>query len=123
MFELDEASSSVDALPAWQVIWSMVRYRPRLWLGNLGSLLVILLLWQVPALLMRQFFDLLTGDAQVSLGIWSIVALLFASEIGRIVGIYGVLRTNVPFFVHTMTLLRKNLLKNILRRPGASALA
>jgi len=118
----DETHKEINALPAWQVIWSMVRYRPRLWLGNLGSLLVILLLWQVPALLMRHFFDLLTGDAQVSLGIWSIVALLFVSEIGRIVGIYGALRTNVPFFVHTMTLLRKNLLKNILRRPGASAL-
>jgi ABC-type multidrug transport system fused ATPase/permease subunit len=48
--------------------------------------------------------------------------LSFASEIGTLLGIYGLISTNVPFFMHTMTLLRKNLLKHILRRPGASAL-
>jgi ATP-binding cassette subfamily B protein len=115
-------SDEINALPAWQIIWRMIRYRPRLWLGNLGSLLVILLLWQVPALLMRHFFDLLTGDAQISLGIWSIVALLLASAVGRIMGMYGLISRAIPFFAHTTTLLRKNLLKNILRRPGASAL-
>jgi ATP-binding cassette subfamily B protein len=112
----------VGTLPAWKVILRMIRYRPWLWLGNLGCMLVLLLLWQVPALLMRQFFDLLTGDAPVRLGIWSIVALLFASEVGRVLSIYGLISTNVPFFVHTMTLLRKNLLTHILKRPGASAL-
>jgi ATP-binding cassette subfamily B protein len=117
-----DTAKKVDSLPAWQVIWRMIRYRPWLWLGNLGCMLVLLLLWQVPALLLRQFFDLLTGDAPVSLGIWSIVALLFASELGRILGLYGIISTNVPFFVHTMTLLRKNLLTHILKRPGASAL-
>ena len=37
-------------------------------------------------------------------------------------GIYGLITTNTPFFMNTMTLLRKNLLRHILRRPGASAL-
>jgi len=118
----DKTREEISALPAWRVILRMVRYRPWYWLGNLASLLVFMLLCQVPGLVTRAFFDRLTGDAQVSLGIWSIVALLFASEFGRIAGVYGILSTNVPFFVHTMTLLRKNLLKHILRRPGASAL-
>ena len=118
----DETHKKINALPTWRVIWRIIRYRPWLWLGNLGCMLVLLLLWQVPALLMRQFFDLLTGDAPVRLGIWSIVALLFASEVGRVLSIYGLISTNVPFFVHTMTLLRKNLLTHILKRPGASAL-
>ena len=56
------------------------------------------------------------------MNLWSIVALLFAAEIGSILGIYGLVTTNVPFFMNTMTLLRKNLLRHILRRPGASAL-
>jgi ATP-binding cassette subfamily B protein len=120
--KVQDTGREVDTLPAWQVIWRMIRYRPWLWLGNLGCMLVLLLLWQVPALLLRQFFDLLTGGAPVRLGMWSIVALLFASEVGRIVGTYGIISTNVPFFVHTMTLLRKNLLTHILKRPGASAL-
>jgi ATP-binding cassette subfamily B protein len=118
----DETEKRVDALPAWRVILSMIRYRPWLWLPNLGAMLVLMLLWQVPPLITREFFNLITGDAPARLGMWSIVALLFASEAGRILGIFGLVSTNVPFFVHTMTLLRKNLLKNILKRPGASAL-
>ena len=71
---------------------------------------------------MREFFNLLSGDARVGLDLWTIIALLFAAEIGSVLGIFGLILTNVPFFVHTMTLLRKNLLRHILRRPGASAL-
>jgi ATP-binding cassette subfamily B protein len=118
----DETEKKIGALPAWRVILSMIRYRPRLWLANLGAMLFLMLLWQVPPLVTREFFNLITGDAPAHLGIWSIVALLFASEAGRVAGIFGLVSTNVPFFVHSMTLLRKNLLKNILKRPGASAL-
>lgn len=71
---------------------------------------------------MREFFNLLSGEAKVSFDLWTIIALLFAAEIGGVLGIFGLILTNVPFFVNTMTLLRKNLLKHILRRPGASAL-
>jgi ATP-binding cassette subfamily B protein len=54
--------------------------------------------------------------------LWTLVAFLFAAEVGRLLGIYGLVMTNVPFFGATLTLLRKNLLRHILRRPGASAL-
>ncbi|MBN1287144.1 MAG: ABC transporter ATP-binding protein, partial [Anaerolineae bacterium] len=111
-----------SAPPAWKVILTMVRFRPTLWLMNLGSMLVLMLFWQVPGLLTREFFNLLTGDAPVTFDIWAIIAFLFGSELVRIMGILGLVSTNVPFFVHSMTLLRKNLLMHILKRPGASAL-
>ncbi len=120
--QVNNTDSRVDTLPTWKVILKMVRYRLGLWLINLASMLMLTVFWQLPGIVMRGFFDLLTGDAQVGLGVWSIVALLFACELGRVLGIYGLISTNVPFFVHTMTLLRKNLLKHILKRPGASAL-
>ena len=110
------------ALPAWKVIFKTIQYRPGLWFANLFAMLVTMLFYQVPGLAMREFFNLLSGDAQTGLNLWSIIALLFTAEFGSILGIYGLITTNVPFFVHTMTLLRKNLLKHILRRPGASAL-
>ena len=111
-----------QALPPWKVIWAMVRYRPGLWLLNLASMILITIFWQLPAVIMRQFFDLLTGQEHVRLGIWAIIALTVASHVGRQLGLLGLVRTNAPFFVHTMTLLRKNLLKHILHRPGALAL-
>lgn len=109
-------------LPAWLVIWKMVRYRLGFWLINLAAMMVLTAFWQLPGIVMRIFFNLLTGEAPVHLDVWAIVVLLFSFEVGRALGIYGLIRTNVPFFVHTMTLLRKNLLTHILRRPGASAL-
>ena len=116
------APSERTTLPTWRVVLDMVRYRKGLWLGNLVSMIVLTVFWQLPGLLMRDFFNYITGDAPVRLGLWSMVALLFAFEVGRALGVLGLISTNVPFFVHTMTLLRKNLLRHILRRPGASAL-
>ncbi|MBN1180198.1 MAG: ABC transporter ATP-binding protein [Anaerolineae bacterium] len=109
-------------MPTWKVILRMIQYRPRLWLINLAAMLVLMLSFQLPALMQRAFFDMLTGDAPAGLTIWSLVAIWAAAEVGRSLGMFGLFKTNVPFFVHTMTLLRKNLLVHILRRPGASAL-
>ena len=112
----------INALPAWKVIVKTILFRRWLWLANMLAMLITMLFYQIPGLAMREFFNLLSSDSQLGLNIWSIIVLLFAAEFGSILGIYGLITTNVPFFVHTMTLLRKNLLKHILRRPGASAL-
>jgi ATP-binding cassette subfamily B protein len=120
--ESANAEEEVSALPAWKVILKMIQFRPRLWLGNLGAMFVLMLGFQLPALAMRAFFDLLTNEGQVSFGIWSFLAMLFASEVSRILGVFGLISTNVPFWCNAMTLLRKNMLRQILRRPGASAL-
>jgi len=84
----------------------MIRFQPKIWLANLLARIIATLFFQVPGLLMREFFNMLTGDAQVGLDLWTIVALLFTAEMGSILGIYGMIVTNVPFFVNTMTLLR-----------------
>lgn len=121
----DTDQSEVDrktTLPTWLVIWKMIRYRPRLWLLNLAAMLLLNLFWQAPGLIMREFFNLLSDGASARFDIWTLVAFMFAGEIVRMIGIWGLIRTNVPFFVHTMTMLRKNLLRYILKRPGASAL-
>jgi ATP-binding cassette subfamily B protein len=109
-------------LPAWRVILRMVRYRRDLWLGNWLAMMAAMLFYQIPGLALREFFNTLSGNTQTGMNLWTIIALLFAAEIGSILGIYGLIATNTPFFMNTMTLLRKNLLRHILRRPGASAL-
>lgn len=47
---------------------------------------------------------------------------ILSSELIQLSGVLGLIRTNTPFFVHTMTMLRRNMLRHILRRPGAAAL-
>ena len=58
----------------------------------------------------------------MALGIWGILALVVATFFGRVIGAYGFYYADVPLFAEIATLLRKNLLKHILRRPGASPL-
>jgi ABC-type multidrug transport system fused ATPase/permease subunit len=90
--------------------------------GDLLAMLFLMLFYQIPGLVLREFFNSLSGSTQTGMNLWTIVALLFAAEIGSVLGMYGLITTNTPFFMNTMTLLRKNLLRHILRRPGASAL-
>jgi ATP-binding cassette subfamily B protein len=109
-------------LPAWKVILKMVRYRRDLWSANWLAMIFLMLFNLIPGLILREFFDSLSGATQTGMNLWTIVALLFTVELGNTLGIYGLISTNTPFFMNCMTLLRKNLLRHILRRPGASAL-
>ncbi len=117
------SETKVPALPAWRVILAMVRFRLWYWTVDFFSVLLVRLMWQiVPGLLLREFFNLLTGDAAVTFGIWAILAFTLATLLGRTLAEYGFLYADVPLFSETAYLLRRNLLKYILRRPGASPL-
>ena len=113
----------VPALPAWRVIWEMMTFRPWLWFVDLWCVALIRFCWQVaPALIIKAFFDMITGEAQLTFGIWAIIAFSVATWIGRVIASYGFYYADVPIFADMSTLLRKNLLRYILRRPGAAQL-
>jgi ATP-binding cassette subfamily B protein len=109
-------------IPIWKVVWRTIVYRRRFWILNLISMLFLNVFWQAPGLIMREFLNQLTHNGAAHIGLWTLIALVFATELARLAGIWGLTQTNVPFFVHSMTLLRKNLLRYILKRPGAKAL-
>src|SRR5512139_420689 len=114
---------SIPSLPAWRVIGEMIRFRPWYWFVDLVSVALVRFCFQIaPALIIKAFFDMLTGDAQVTFGIWAIIALSIATWLGRVAGSYGFYYADVPIFADIPTLLRKNLLRYILKRPGASSL-
>jgi ATP-binding cassette subfamily B protein len=113
----------IPALPAWKVAWELIRFRPWLWIVDLLSVGLSRLGGQIaPALIMKAFFDMLTGNAPLTFGIWAVIAGLFAIWLGRLLSTYGFYWADVPIFADMGTLLRKNLLQHILKRPGASQL-
>jgi ATP-binding cassette, subfamily B, bacterial len=120
---LDPNELDVPALPAWKVIYRMIRFRPRLWFVDFLSVALIRFCWQVaPALILQAFFNMVTGDSALTFSIWTIVAFFIAVWVGRVVASYGFYYADVPIFAEMNTLLRKNLLGHILKRPGASQL-
>ncbi|RIK29772.1 MAG: ABC transporter ATP-binding protein [Anaerolineae bacterium] len=111
------------SLPAWKVIWEMIRFRPWLDVIDFFSVALFRFAAQIaPALIIKAFFDMLTGEATLTLGIWAIVSFLVATWLGRVVASYGFYYADVPIFNEMDTLIRKNLLTHILKRPGASQL-
>jgi len=115
---------NASTLPAWQVILAMIRFRLRYWLIDLVSVLLFRLAWQIlPGLALKLFFDLLTGAAPTGSTIWMVVAILAVTFVMRTLGGFGFYYADVPIFAEISTLLRKNLLQNILRQPGALPLS
>lgn len=109
-------------LPAWYVIWRLIRFRWGYFLGNFIAMMVLNAGFMIPGFVLRWFFNLLSGHAPTGFTVWTLVALMFISEVVVRLGVLGLTLTNVPFFIHATTLLRRNLLRHILHRPGASAL-
>jgi ATP-binding cassette subfamily B protein len=114
---------NVAALPTWKVIGEMIRFRPWLWIVDFFSVALVRFSGQIaPALIIKAFFDMLTGDKPLTFGIWAVVAFFVATWLGRVLATYGFYHADVPIFADMSTLLRKNLLRHILNRPGASQL-
>lgn len=114
---------NIPSLPAWKVIHQMIRFRPWLWFVDLISVALIRFCWQVaPALILQAFFDMISGEKPLAFGVWAVVAFFIATWFGRVLASYGFYYADVPIFAEMNTLLRKNLLQHILKRPGASQL-
>ncbi|MCC6454039.1 MAG: ABC transporter ATP-binding protein [Caldilineaceae bacterium] len=108
--------------PTWKFIWGIITFRGRYYLFNNIAFIVMILGWLVPGLITREFFNLITPDAQARFDVVSLLAILLASGIVRVFGVFGLVRTNTPFEYHNHALLHRNMLGRILQQPGARAL-
>jgi ATP-binding cassette, subfamily B, bacterial len=110
-------------LPPWKVFFSIVRFRPWFCFVDFISILIIRAMTQLaPGLIIQAFFNLLTGKASTGFNLGTVVALLFATYIGHVIGEYGFVYADVPISADVNTWLRRNILKYILKRPGATSL-
>jgi ATP-binding cassette subfamily B protein len=76
----------------------------------------------VPGLIAKAFFDRLTGEAPVGLDPWALIALLLMVAAGRIVLVFCGALADIQHRFTMSALVRRNLLAQVLRRPGARAL-
>ncbi len=117
-----ESKDSRPKLQTWRYLWRLTRFRPGLYL-LLGVLETMFfgVTPQITGFLIRAFFDKLTGDSPVNMGVYSIVALLVATAVARVIFIFGDVAVYFRFRYAIAALLRKNLFEHILDRPGARA--
>jgi ATP-binding cassette subfamily B protein len=115
-------NETTHSLPIWRHTARLVGNAP--WLYLLHGVLwgVMNLSGLLPGLIARAFFDTLTGRAQFLLGTTGLLGLLVLLAAGRSVLwlIAGFVEIVMRF---TMSgVVRRNLLRHLLRRPGAQAL-
>jgi ATP-binding cassette subfamily B protein len=113
---------SIKTMPVWKLIWRVIWFKRVYFAFNLLFMLILMLAGQIPSLAIREFFNHITEGAAIRLSIPMIIFALFLGEAVRTAGRWGLVHTNVPFFNYVCILLRQNMLRHILRRPGARAL-
>jgi ATP-binding cassette subfamily B protein len=109
-------------LSTWRYLAKMASNRPRLYLLHAGLWGVMNLSALLTGLIASAFFDALTRHAHVSIGTTGLIALLMVIAVGRAALwlIAGCVEIIVRFMMSG--LLRRNLLRHVLNRPGARAL-
>ncbi|HEX3723972.1 MAG TPA: ABC transporter transmembrane domain-containing protein, partial [Nitrolancea sp.] len=109
-------------LPTWRYLVTMAQRRPRLYWSHLLSFAFIHVSPLLPGLIALAFFDTLTGKAHDRIGTSGLILLYLAFTLVR-TGVWlaaGYYEINMRF--QMSGLLRRNLLRQLLERPGAAAL-
>jgi ATP-binding cassette subfamily B protein len=105
----------------WQLYARLAGYRPWLYAINCLGIIVVFLVEIGTGFVLRAFFDALSQQRPAELGLWALVALLFATALARILGILTCFMTNSTFIFSSGALLLRNVVAGILRQPGAQA--
>jgi ATP-binding cassette subfamily B protein len=109
-------------LPTWRYLMKMVRYK--LWLYLLHGVLwgTYTMSALLAGLIARAFFDTLTGQAPMPIGTTGLVMLLVVLAVSRVALWLTAGFVEILMRFTMSGLVRRNLLRHILERPGAQAL-
>jgi len=106
----------------WQASYRICKQMP-------GRYALIAVLWGavhmtplLPGLITREFFNVLSGEAAVGWSVWTLLALLVGIGVGHFINLLVAVATYVPFRIRVSGGLQRNMLREILRHPGAAAL-
>jgi len=106
----------------WRYFWALIRYSPWLYAALAGMRIFIFgIAPQLSGLVLRAFFNTLSGSAALGLTPDAIAAIVVGLALARALVIFGDIFGHFLYGFRTGALLRKNMLTRILDRPGARA--
>ena len=107
---------------SWRYFISLIRYSFGVYLAIVVMRLFIFTVTpQLTGLIMREFFNTLSGDARLGLTPEAIAAIVVGLAVARALVILADMYAHNLYTFRTGALLRKNMLTRILERPGARA--
>ena len=108
-------------MKTWQALVQIIRFRPWLYVANLILWSLRQLIFILPGLFMREFFNILTEESQTGWGVGTLIVVMAFSLTASTTIITGSAYVNALFKHYSFALLRKNLMARILTYPGAQA--
>ncbi|MGV2831149.1 ABC transporter ATP-binding protein [Myxosarcina sp. GI1(2024)] len=106
----------------WHTIWHLIRYAQRLYWVDTILWLFIAGLPAIPGIIIREFFNTLTAKSAGLLSVWEWIALFLAIGLAHIVAIFTGRITKTQHRFIMSALVRHNLLRGLMKRPGAEPL-
>lgn len=101
------------------LIWRIIIYTPFLYLIDVIAWTLIHTSPLIPGLLAKKFFDMLSGDSNIQSGLWGLLILVAVTAFARAGLIYTGARIDILFRFKESSLIRRNLLEVLMKRPGA----
>jgi ATP-binding cassette subfamily B protein len=103
-----------------QTTWRLLKFRPGIFLATIFFRGIDDVAPFLAGIIMKGFFDSLTGQAEAGFTAWTLVAFYVAVEVGDRIALFGSAFTWPRWWYSIETLLRKNLMTAILevRNPG-----
>lgn len=110
-------------MKVWKLTGKLLKHRSWSIIGQLICLTGLVTLKPTTDFIVSQIFDKLTGTAQLELGIWTLVIILPVLFFVRFLcNIFELLFWEIYWQSQTI-LLRRNMMKGILEKPGAKAIS
>lgn len=117
---------TVNPHPSWWYVLKLITFRPGLYLISSFGILSFYLWPLVPGLIIRQIFDVVTKGAPVGTDatstVWMLAAVLVGIAVVRTLTALSYPLGEYSIILVTNTLMRHNILRRILQRPGANPL-
>ncbi|NLY75823.1 MAG: ABC transporter ATP-binding protein [Firmicutes bacterium] len=110
-------------MKCWQYLFYLIRFRPGLFFLNTLIHTLLSLAELVPGLVIRETLNRLSGVSSHQFGVWWLIAAIAGVTLARVCLMLSNTITNSRFRFAGESLLRKNLLAQIFRHPGAKPLS
>src|SRR6185295_1428039 len=97
-------------MTALQIMWRLVRFTPRLYLGSLMLQIGRLGILGVPGIIIQRLFDALALGTHFTWGFWGLIALLVAVALARVAALLSGIFVELTGYFISSALLRTNTL-------------
>ena len=112
----------MNSVSVWHTLWHLIRYAQRLYWTDTILWLFITGLPAILSIIIREFFNTLTEESTGLLSVWGWIALFLGIGLARIVAIFVGRITKTQHRFTMSSLVRHNLLKGLMKHPGAEPL-